>query len=81
MGGKAQSRHVREALGELSPDGSAVLYVLRKKKFVERVENPTGYPFWRVSPGGMKRIGKAKQKALTNQTNECEKEENSVVRP
>ena len=63
MKGKAQTRDVREAIGTLSKDGRSVLYVLRKKGLVELIENPAGYPFWRVTPSGLSSLGLAKSKA------------------
>lgn len=56
MQGKAQARHIREALDEHSKNPRAVAQVLRKKMFVRTVENPAGYAYWQLTAHGVQAI-------------------------
>lgn len=54
--GKAQSVDIKEALGWCSKDPMAVVAVLKGKGLVRPVENRNGWPFWRLTPEGLRRV-------------------------
>lgn len=57
--GSAQAHHIKEALGEFSKDPMAVVAILKNKGLAEAVKNPHGYPFWRLTPHGVKAVAES----------------------
>lgn len=59
MQGKAQSPDIKAALEHCSKDPMAVVAVLKNKGLVSPQENRNGWPFWRLTPEGMRRVDAA----------------------
>ena len=56
MDGKAQSVDIKAALDWCSKDPMAVVAVLKNKGLVQPVENRNGWPFWRLTQEGRRRV-------------------------
>lgn len=56
MDGNAQSVDIKQSLGWCSKDPMAVVAVLKNKGLVRPVENRNGWPFWRLTPEGLRRV-------------------------
>ena len=59
MNGKAQSLDIKAALDHCSKDPMAVVAVLKNKGLVKPDENRNGWPFWRLTPEGGRRVDAA----------------------
>ena len=59
MNGKAQSPDIKAALEHCSKDPMAVVAVLKNKGLVKPEENRNGWPFWRLTPEGARRVDAA----------------------
>ena len=56
MDGKAQSTDIKAALDHCSKDPMAVVAVLKNKGLVRPEENRNGWPFWRLTQEGRRRV-------------------------
>jgi len=56
MDGKAQSPDIKTALDHCSKDPMAVVAVLKSKGLVRPEENRNGWPFWRLTAEGLRRV-------------------------
>ena len=59
MNGTAQSPAIKAALDHCSKDPMAVVAVLKNKGLVRPDENRNGWPFWRLTPEGARRVDAA----------------------
>ena len=59
MSGKAQSPDIKAALGHCSKDPMAVVAVLKGKGLVRPQDNRNGWPFWRLTAEGRRRVDAA----------------------
>ena len=59
MNGSAQSPDIKAALDHCSKDPMAVVAVLKNKGLVRPDENRNGWPFWRLTPEGRRRVDAA----------------------
>jgi hypothetical protein len=59
MDGKAQSPDIKVALDYCSKDPMAVVAVLKGKGLVRPEPNRNGWPFWRLTAEGLRRIDAA----------------------
>lgn len=64
MDGKAQSPDIKAALEHCSKDPMAVVAVLKNKGLVRPQENRSGWPFWRLTPEGWRRVDAANAGAV-----------------
>ena len=64
MGGKAQSPDIKSALMHCSKDPMAVVAVLKNKGLVRPEENRNGWPFWRLTAEGRRRVDAANNKSI-----------------
>ena len=56
MDGKAQSPDIKAELDHCSKDPMAVVAVLKSKGLVRPEENRNGWPFWRLTVEGRRRV-------------------------
>ena len=56
MNGNAQSPDIKAALDHCSKDPMAVVAVLKGKGLVRPEENRNGWPFWRLTQEGRRRV-------------------------
>ena len=59
MNGKAQSPDIKAALDHCSKDPMAVVAVIKNKGLVRPEDNRNGWPFWRLTPEGARRVDAA----------------------
>ena len=59
MDGKAQSPDIKGALDHYSRDPMAVVAVLKRKGLVKPEDNRNGWPFWRLTAEGRRRVDAA----------------------
>ena len=59
MDGKAQSPDIKAALDHYSRDPMAVVAVLKRKGLVKPEDNRNGWPFWRLTAEGRRRVDAA----------------------
>jgi hypothetical protein len=59
MNGKAQSPDIKAALDHCSKDAMAVVGVLKNKGLVRPEANRNGWPFWRLTQEGRRRVDAA----------------------
>ena len=72
MGGKAQSPDIKAALDHCSKDPMAVVAVLKNKGLVRPEDNRNGWPFWRLTAEGRRRVDAATMLATRPRPqNEC----------
>lgn len=64
MDGKAQSPDIKAALDHCSKDPMAVVAVLKNKGLVRPEDNRNGWPFWRLTPEGGRRVDVANANVL-----------------
>ena len=60
MDGKAQSPDIKAALDHCSKDPMAVVAVLKVKGLVRPEPNRNGWPFWRLTAEGRRRVNAAR---------------------
>jgi hypothetical protein len=64
MDGKAQSPDIKAALDYCSKDPMAVVAVLKGKGLVRPEPNRNGWPFWRLTQEGRRRVAAANAQTL-----------------
>ena len=72
MDGKAQSPDIKSVLYHCSKDPMAVVAVLKGKGLVRPQDNRNGWPFWRLTAEGRRRVDAAMMLATRPRPqNEC----------
>ncbi len=57
--GRAQVRDVKEALDATTPRASSIISVLKKKGLVLIIDNPEGWPFYKVTQAAINKINQS----------------------